>query len=70
MSKKPQTGRVHAIPMTPRQIEALISPSVKVEMFISSRLGAESVSHETKAEHRDELQRVADAVASLEGRIS
>jgi hypothetical protein len=67
MSKKPQTGRVRALILTPRQIEALTSPSVKVEMFVSSRLGPESVSYETKTEHRDELQHVADAIVLLEG---
>jgi hypothetical protein len=80
MSKKPQTGRVFKMPagsaylagescsdfaMTPKQIAALTAPGVKVEMFVSSRLGPESVSHETEQEHDAErkiIQRVAAAL--------
>ncbi|MDB5550824.1 MAG: hypothetical protein JWL86_808 [Rhizobium sp.] len=44
MTNKPETWHVRALILTPKQIEALTSPAVKVEMFVSSRLGAESLS--------------------------
>jgi hypothetical protein len=64
MSKKPQATRIRAIPITRRQIEALTSPSVKVEMFVSSRLGPD-VSCETDQEHDIEREIVASAIADL-----
>ncbi len=80
MSKKPKTGRLFRMPaagaqlvgescsdfvMTPKQIAALTSSSVKVEMFVSSRLGPDVVSHETEQEHDIERRAVASAIADL-----
>jgi hypothetical protein len=65
MNKKPETVRVQAIPMAAKQIEALTSPSVWVELFVSSRLGPESVSHETEREHDVERTVVESVISSF-----
>jgi hypothetical protein len=57
-----QQGRVLAL--NDAQIDALTSPAVKVELFVSSRLGPD-VSRETKREHEVEHSVVARAAADL-----
>lgn len=36
------------VAVTSRQIDALTAPNVKVELFVSSRLGVESTSYEVE----------------------
>ncbi len=50
--------------MTPAQIQALTAPDVKVELFVSSRLGP-YVSCETKQEHDEERSVVERAISAL-----